>query len=379
MKKNKLMIAIGVAVLVGIVSLLAYRVQNHSVSDGVIRIGAILPLTGAQSFYGHEVQNAMLLAEDEINKANKQKVKIVIEDSHDNPGQGLAIAQRMSSNTNFIALINGGSAVALSLASPAAGFMLPLIGTLASDEELSSQSEWSFRAYLSSRQQAEAMAEYAKKDLCLEKISMLIVNNEHGITSSRFFETKFTALGGQIVSKDMYDIAAVDLKTTIAKLIHDNPEGVYVFGYGVGYLSAINQLCSINYRGEILTMETMTLESVRSAIKDTERKFYFSGTSFDDEKNERANRFRKAYEGKFKELPSHVGAFAYDTVHFISQGLEEGHRDRSSLQEWLRSGNTVEGILGMEFFDESRNMVVPLSIFALDNGQIVSLKQIMGR
>ena len=50
---------------------------------GVIKIGAVLPLTGEGAFWGKNGLNAIKLAEDDINKAggvNGRKLKIIIED-----------------------------------------------------------------------------------------------------------------------------------------------------------------------------------------------------------------------------------------------------------------------------------------------------------
>ncbi len=88
MRKNKLLIAIGAAVLIGIVSLLAYRAQNQGASDGVIRIGAILPLTGNRAEYGRDALESLRVAEQlysERLNSNGVSVEIIVEDSKSTP------------------------------------------------------------------------------------------------------------------------------------------------------------------------------------------------------------------------------------------------------------------------------------------------------
>ncbi|RKZ22128.1 hypothetical protein DRQ18_03210, partial [bacterium] len=51
--------------------------------EKVIKIGAILPLTGRTAFLGEGERNALLLAVEEINKEgiNGKKIELIIEDS----------------------------------------------------------------------------------------------------------------------------------------------------------------------------------------------------------------------------------------------------------------------------------------------------------
>ena len=378
MKTKKSMMGIIIVILVCIIVVgIVKSSQNSKNSDNnVIHIGAILPLTGSQAVYGTEVRNALLMAQDNINKNYSVKCQINIEDSQDNPGIALAALGRIENDKQLIATINGGSAVAMSLAPEAERKKLAMIATLASDEELTKISDWSFRAFLSSKFQAESIADYASKGLSIKNISLIVVNNDHGHTSADCFVKKFTDLGGKILSCDFYDIGAVDLKAIVSKAIATKSEAVYVFGYGVGYLAALNQLSEFSYEGKILTMETMLVDAVQTQIKDKNRILYFVGPSFALENYSSASDFKHDYYSRFQSKPSHAAAYAYDTLLLIANACNNGVKTREELKNWLVNGNKTSGVLGEVSFNSERSMTVPMSIFTFQNGKITQLSSI---
>ena len=82
---------------------------------GEKKMGALLFLTGDQSFLGQEVKNGMLLAMDHL-KENGQDVKIIFADSKDSPRDGITAFNRLVSLDKVSAIISTGDVVSMALA-----------------------------------------------------------------------------------------------------------------------------------------------------------------------------------------------------------------------------------------------------------------------
>ena len=91
MKKNILAITI-IAIVVG-----AFVYQSYNkTEDNIIRIGAILPLTGKNAYIGNWQKNGIELALNEI-KQSGQKLEIIFEDSQNNAAKGVTIVNKLKS------------------------------------------------------------------------------------------------------------------------------------------------------------------------------------------------------------------------------------------------------------------------------------------
>src|SRR3990167_1877096 len=88
--------------------------------EDVIKIGAILPLTGDVAIYGNNTKEGIDLAVEEINKhggINGKNIRILYEDSKAEPRTGVTVLQNLISKDKVQVIIdNSVSSVALALA-----------------------------------------------------------------------------------------------------------------------------------------------------------------------------------------------------------------------------------------------------------------------
>src|SRR5690606_29151140 len=83
-----------------------------SAADDVIKIGAVLPMTGNAAVFGEKFQHAYTMAVKEINEAggvNGKKLELVIEDSQEKPQIGKTATEKLVSDKNILVLTGGRS------------------------------------------------------------------------------------------------------------------------------------------------------------------------------------------------------------------------------------------------------------------------------
>ena len=155
--------------------------------DSVIKIGAIVFLTGNQSTLGSEVNNAFNIAMEDINKKgglNGKKVQLIVEDSKDLPKDGIMAFNKLVMDKIPI-IITTGDVVSLSIAPIANKDSVILLTTIAAGSEITQNGEWVYRVWIQAERQAKAIADYTFQNLKIKKSAILFINNDYGITSLR--------------------------------------------------------------------------------------------------------------------------------------------------------------------------------------------------
>lgn len=86
--------------------------MTAAADDSVIKIGAVLPMTGNAAVFGEKFQQAYSMAVDEINNAggvNGKKLQVVIEDSQEKPQIGKTATEKLVSDKDIMVLTGGRS------------------------------------------------------------------------------------------------------------------------------------------------------------------------------------------------------------------------------------------------------------------------------
>src|SRR5437588_12818769 len=91
-------LAVGALALTHLPAAAQTKVTNQGISADEIVIGTHQDLSGPIKFWGVPVSNGMKMAVEEVNAAggvNGRKIKLVIEDSGDDPKRGVPASQQM--------------------------------------------------------------------------------------------------------------------------------------------------------------------------------------------------------------------------------------------------------------------------------------------
>ena len=145
--------------------------------ENIIKIGAIVPLTGPFASYGEPVKNGMLLAVDEINNnggVKGKKIKLIIEDDAGNPTTAVNAFEKLA-GTDKVPMILGplSSGCSMATAPVAEKNKVVQLSTLAGIPDLSKAGDYIFRIYPSSELGARFAAKQALEIFKPKKIAIL--------------------------------------------------------------------------------------------------------------------------------------------------------------------------------------------------------------
>ncbi|MCD6099653.1 MAG: ABC transporter substrate-binding protein, partial [Candidatus Marinimicrobia bacterium] len=217
MKKimKKIWIGIGIAVVVILVAVF-FGTQTKKGPE-VIKIGAILPLTGGAGKYGEDAKLGIELAVEENNAKGGIKgklIKVIFEDDQSNPQQTVSAFRKLIT-VHGVPVIIGAmtSSSALAVAPIAEQNRVVLISPSASAPVLSDAGDFVFRNELSDAYGGVVQAELTWKKLRIKKVAIIYINNDYGVGVKDAFEKTFKKLGGEIVDSESFEPDAQDFRT----------------------------------------------------------------------------------------------------------------------------------------------------------------------
>ena len=380
---KKALITICIIAVIALFGGRGYYLYRHRPTDeNVIKIGAVLPLTGPISTMGVEIKNALTLAEKKINsKADKNDyhIKLVIEDGKYTSKDSINAFNKILSFNNVAGMLAFGNTPTAQLVPMITKKQIPLVafGTGASD--VPKMSDWIFRAWIPVELQARVMAKYTTQVLGLKKVAILAINDQSGNDSIKIFREYLQSYGGELVAVERFNVDTMDARNQVLKLMAAQPEGIFINGFGTAYISSINRLKEYQYQGYILTEISMVASNQMDQIHNIENVIFLE-TMFDIQKNTgKTAEFVKEYKETFHEEPTIVGAFAYEALMLYQQAIKNSD-DIKDLRKGFTSIKNYPSIVGNITYDQNGEMLFPLIVVKADqNKNIIILDEAIGQ
>lgn len=340
-----------------------------------IRIGAILPLTGALGYLGEEEKKALELAVAHINKKDKI-VSIIFEDSKGKPAEAVTAANKLIDIDKVDALITATTAVSRAVL-PVADRNKKLIVALCLDPTIQKESPYAFRLYESMGQEAEILLSYyaAKKNRA-KKLGVLYVNHAGTVQQLKdYFVPGFEKLGSKVVYQEPYELSDKDFRVKIGKIRKAKVDSLIIIGFGFEYSAIFKQLAQHSLIGKVEISGAWGFIAPNKVPKELLENTVVATPNYVFSKNDKAVRFEKDYFKIYKSKPNFDAAFAYDAVGIIAEGFIRAKADTTKAHEEIKKLGTYKGIMGQSVIDSDGGLTVPMSLGIIKSGRIVPLKK----
>jgi branched-chain amino acid transport system substrate-binding protein len=340
----------------------------------VIKIGAILPLTGPAAFYGEWGKKGIDLAVDEINSSggiNNKKLMILYGDSKNDMKEGVSWANKMAMEKVSV-IISAMTGVSFSIIPIAEQRKIVLFMTIVTHPEAADKSEWAFRHYVNKGKAAQKMANFAYHILNLRKIAILYINDEGGLGEKNSFKMEFEKLGGKIVGEESFEKNANDLKPQLLKISNLKPEAIYFSGYGKIYGVGIRQIKELKIQAKVLASYEPLYKTTQELAGDALEGIIFTSPYFEEE-NPKAQKFIEQYMAKYGERPEIDAAFGYDVIMLLAKVLKEGTNKPEYIKNNLLKIKDYPGVVGKISILPNGDTEIPIVIKTFKNGKIITL------
>jgi branched-chain amino acid transport system substrate-binding protein len=312
-------------------------------SADVLRIGAILSLTGNSAANGQTMRDGILLAAEEVNKrggVNGSKIEIAFEDSKSDPKAAIEAFNKLELTRPPLFYLSFLSSVGIALGPLADEKKVVLVGLVSSAVALTQGRESVYRYWPLVQSDVSPLMR-SLQDLKVKKLGIIYSNEEYGIEEQKLLSQAFMDAGGTVATQ-MIELADTDVRRQIQAL--KDHEAIFIATLGASLTNAARQLREADYPGSILMPSTGANPAlfVAPEMQDV----YLSAPIIYNPGYLYAREASEKFTTRFQKPFNHWAAAGYDFIKLISGLLEDRTLSRQGVRDVLAAGFEYSGVFG---------------------------------
>ena len=338
----------------------AAMAEVPAMSDETFVIGAMDALTGVAESYGNPIQQAKLLAVEEINAAggiNGRTLEIVFEDSKC-AAQDAITAYNKLTDVDEVRIILGTtcSGAMLGAAPLAEREEVILLSASATSPDIASAGEYIYRTAINDLQLGIDIGNTMWVD-GVRNVATITESTDYAEGARRTSVARFEELGGTVVAAEAYSTDVIEFRSQITKLINEDPDAILLTAQGeVSGGTVVKQARELGYEGQIYSEVVPTQPDALSIAGDAATGLK-AVVPDEDLATDTGRNFLSNFEARFgyvAPLPWFQGS-AYDDVYIAAECLRQtgDDQDTAGFQDCM-NGLTWSGAIGDNYsFDEN--------------------------
>jgi branched-chain amino acid transport system substrate-binding protein len=294
-----------------------------------IKVGVVLPLTGAQQKFGEIEKNSFLMGVEEINAAggvNGRPIELLIEDDKSKIDAGRSAAEKLILQDKVIVLTGGYSSdVTFTVAAVAQYRKTPfLITTGAADEITEQGAEYVFRLNQPVSEYARALTEFLQEVVKPKRVVILYEKGLFGQSGSREFAEQAFELGWKILIDEGYEAGTMDFRPLLNKAKSAKPDVVYMVSYVKEAALLVQQSKEIGFKPKVFAGAAagFTLPEFRKLAGDAAENVYSATLWTPQIPYPGAKEYYNNYVKRFGSETEYHGAEAYASIHVVADALK---------------------------------------------------------
>lgn len=296
--------------------------QAQPPSEDPIKVGVILPLTGAGAGLGIPARNGITLAEKQINAAggiNGRMVKLIIEDDTTNPDTALSKANGLIFSEKVLALLGPiQTANTVAIGGVSAPIKLPQIAFNGLGPAIERDRKCVFHAAPPQNQNAKAMLEYAKS--IGVKNAAALYDSGYGTVVWNELSKYADSYGIKFAVTEKFEIAATDTTPQAAKIRAAQPDAIFIIGVTGVPVRAIRQL---QMKQPIISAIGQATYEIVKSMGDAANGVVFPEFLVPEDPLPHQKAFVEAYKQEYGRYPKSSEAIAYDSLHVVAKALSK--------------------------------------------------------
>jgi branched-chain amino acid transport system substrate-binding protein len=353
-----------------------------------VKIGLNTELTGEMPAVGASSKNAAELFVSQVNAAGGVKVgeetvpiDLIVGDNGAKADQAAAVAQRLISQDNVLAMIGpDASACAIPAADIAEAAKVAMISPWSTnpkttlDPTTGKPKSYVFRACFIDTFQAGVLAKFVLNNLKAKTAAVLYDSTSEAPNGqATLFKETFEKNGGQIVGFETYTTGDKDFSAQLTKIKAANPEVIFLPAYYNDVPLIAQQARRLGITAQFVGSDAWSSpELIKLGGADIEGSFFCNHYSTQIA-TPIAQKFMSDYQAKYGQAPDDVAALTYDAFGLLIQAVKDaGKLDRQAVRDALAKIPKYEGITGtMQFVPGSGDPIKSAVILQIKDGKFV--------
>ncbi len=346
--------------LLAATSTLALAANAASAADCPIKIGGLAPLSAPGTVVGGEaMRDAMLIAQDDINKAGGVlgcDIQVVIADTEGLPEKGKAVMEKLITQDG-VAAVGGGyhSSVGVASKDVADARHVPVVyAETWNDTITGDKQKYVFRIAPLSSWASGLIWKFAAQVPGVKNVAILTENTDYGIPAAKETTEGLKSKGVEAQTYSV-DIGTQDYAGIVQRIKAQNPDMIITLATGEAAYNFTQQAADAGIGPQDLPFETGQDALVDNAywknVPDGNDAFIERIGLPENLYNDKAKAFAAAYKAKTgKSSVESYAMEAYDSIGIIAQAIKEaGSTDGDAIDKALENIQ-YDGVLGKIYF-----------------------------
>lgn len=342
----------------------------------MIKVGAILPLTGDGAIYSSPLKKGIDLAVKRIHSKTGEKVEVIYEDNQLDPKVAVAAINKLI-NVDKVKVILGGmfSSTTLAIAPIAQKEKVVLISPTASSEEVPNTGDYVFSIYPSDAYDGWVIANFSAEKLNKKIAFSLFVQAEAMIAGKNAFKKELIKLGGKVIGEEGFAPNTSDFRSILTKVKSLEPDLVFLAAYLNELSKILVQAKELGVNTQFITISTAFDPKLFDLAGNATEGMLLSAPFFDPSSNfPQIVDFQKSYEREYDEKPNVWAAYGYDVMQIAWLGIYNSQKNHISIDKALLNIKNYPGITGKTTFRSNGSVAKELRIMIAEDGEFVNYK-----
>lgn len=339
----------------------------------LLKVGAVLVMSGESAYWGQNLREGMELARNEINQNGGilgRQVEIVYEDSKGNPKDAVDAVNKLIASGNIECILGDAMSSNTLAMAPICERNKKILLNFCVAAELSHAGDFIFRNWNSAVLEAEFISSFCIQNS--RKMVILFQNDSYGTSlKDEFIDRVKNKL--KIDYTDAFNRGTPDFRSIISKFINHNYDGIYMPSYYEEGLKFLRQYKELN--GKMVRVYGVS-EWDQSTLKEFIKQNYPDLVFYPyplppDSTSPVRQKFVKDFLQKYKKQPEYLADNGYDAVYQIKYGIDKaGSYDASKIKDALYTMKDFQGASGVMSFDANGDVHKPYGLRTISlNGE----------
>lgn len=324
----------------------------------VIKVGALLSLSGDYAPYGSEIAKGIELAALHPS-TDACKLKFSFQDIGSFSAAGAASASQRALTIDKVDLgVVMGIDETDGIAPIFTKAKRPMLVLWDSVANMSKRGPLVFSNGFATDITGKIMADFANENLKARRIAIVTNNNSWSVTTTHSFEVEARRLGQDIIFNESVDVNISDFRSIIAKIKLLNPDATYIpLAVPANAGAFVKQARELQLKGEILAVESYTGDALKVSGVDAAEGVYLTWI-YSDSVPEVLKLYKERYNSEpFDPATTAVG---YDGVRKLEEVCERKREKEVTLLQ------TMKDIFGPE-----QRVIRSEKVFQIKGGKMV--------
>lgn len=293
---------------------------SHAQNRESIKIGVILPLTGAGAGLGIPMRSGMVLAEKVINAnggVNGRALKLLFEDDATNPDTAISKANTLIYGEKVVAIVGPtqtASTVAVGgLTTP---IKMPQVAFSGLGPAVERERKCVYHLGPSQAQNARAMLEYAKS-IGAKRVGALY-DSGYGTVVYTELRKLSDSYGIEFVATEKFEVAATDTTAQAAKIRAVQPDAIFVIGITGVPVRSIRQL---QIKLPIISAVGQASYEIVKSMGDSADNVVFPEFLVGEDPLPNQKEFVQVFQKENGRIPKIMESLGWDSVYIVQAAL----------------------------------------------------------